>query len=433
MKPKRIVFVCPAAYPLFDKECQHLIGGMETRAALFAKALATIGEWEVLFAVKDFGQPARTKIDGVTLVRYTPLARQITDNVVPRFRKYKWRPVIHLDRRDLHFAWQLPAYIVMRLLPAIWVHRFWRTLNADIVCCFGNNPTSAETIAECYRHGIPSILFIASDDDLSADYHAAASGLNDYGTPRKMAWYAVTTADHVLVQTTHQRDLLQRNFGRSAEIIHNPIEISPAARAGWPKRDDRQYVLWIGRSDSFNKRPALVLELAKANPEIPFLMVVNTSDATVLREILQERSDNVTIIERVPYDDMPRIFRHAKVLINTSRHEGFPNTFLQAAVHGVPVVSLAVDPGGILTRCGCGYCAQNNFQDFGAKVAEFWHDPTLASTHADRFFAYACSAHSLESQTTILADFLNLVADRSVRQDGAFRWLPPFARFPRRR
>lgn len=430
LKSKRIIFVCPAAYPLFDKGCQHLIGGMETRAALFAKALAKSECWDVFFAVKDYGQPARVKIDGVTLVRYSPLARQITDNVVPRFRKHKWRPVIHLDRRDIHFAWHLPAYLLMRLMPQALVHRFWSLLNPDAVCCFGNNPTSAETIAECNRHDIPSVLFIASDDDLSADYHAAATGTNDYGTPRRMAWYAVTMADHVLVQTNRQRDLLERNFGRSAELIHNPIDISPATKTSWIARKKRQYALWIGRSDAFNKRPTLVLQLARDNPEIPFLMIVNKSDAEVLRQIQLDQPKNVTIIERIPHDEIPRIFRHARIFINTSRYEGFPNTFLQAATHGVPVVSLSVDPEGVLTSDECGLCAEGKLEQLAEMLQTIWRDDSLAEKYAARFFEIAMTRHALASQVQLLESFFDRIAPRKEKRSRPPFWHRPFAHFP---
>lgn len=428
----KVAFVCPAAYPLFDPSCNALIGGMETRAALFARGLARSGGWRVLFAVNDCGQPPSVHRDQVELLVYDPLPNRIARNVVPRFRKHRWRPVIHLDRSDLHFLWQFPAHLGLGLLPQAAVHRFWRTLNPDIVCCFGNNPTSAETIAECYRNNIPTVLFIASDDDLSANYRPDARGLNDYGTPNWMAWYALDTADHIVVQTEQQQTLLRSNFGRSATLIHNPVEIAPESMTNWRIRSERSYILWIGRSDAFNKRPKLVLELAHQHPELPFLMVVNKSDPKILREIQENHPSNVTIVERVRHEAIPDLFRNARVYLNTSRYEGFPNTFLQAAAHGVPVVSLAVDPEGILTQHGCGYCAHDDFAAFGAKVTELWHDPSAASTHAERFFAHACRTHSLDSRTAMLADFLHLAITAPTPHQRSRRWLHPYTRFLRR-
>lgn len=405
---------------------------METRAALIARAIAQSPGWEVSLAVKDYGQPKHLKADGVTLIRHAPLAKKITDNVVPRFRKYGWRPVIHLDRRDLHFAWQLPVYLLMQLLPRAWIHRFWRSLEPDVVCCFGNNPTSAEAIAECQRHGLPTVLFIASDDDLSSDYHPDAIGMNDYGTPKRLAWYAVAMADHVLVQTARQRDLLEENFGRSAEIIHNPIDIPPDARNLWTPRNERRYVLWIGRSDGFNKRPALLVELARSNPEVSFLMVVNKSDAEILQQLQENAPDNVRIIERVPHEEIPRLFSQARLFVNTSRYEGFPNTFLQAAVHGVPVLSLSVDPEEILSGEGCGLCANGDIAQLERMLKELWEDSDLAEAYATRFFELASTRHALAKQATRIETYLSNVIDQTPRNPLPL-FQQPFANFPVKR
>jgi glycosyltransferase involved in cell wall biosynthesis len=44
-----------------------------------------------------------------------------------------------------------------------------------------------------------------------------------------------------------------------------------------------------------------------------------------------------------------------KALLNTSPREGFPNTFIEAWALGTPVISLTVDPGGLLTSQHLGY------------------------------------------------------------------------------
>ncbi len=44
---------------------------------------------------------------------------------------------------------------------------------------------------------------------------------------------------------------------------------------------------------------------------------------------------------------MPDVYRSASLLCCTSTHEGFPNTFLEAWSHGVPIVS-TVDPDNLI-------------------------------------------------------------------------------------
>jgi glycosyltransferase involved in cell wall biosynthesis len=58
----------------------------------------------------------------------------------------------------------------------------------------------------------------------------------------------------------------------------------------------------------------------------------------------------------VRYADTGALFDRAKVFLNTSSIEGFPNTFLQAWVRGVPVVSF-FDPDGLTQRLQLGRIA----------------------------------------------------------------------------
>lgn len=52
--------------------------------------------------------------------------------------------------------------------------------------------------------------------------------------------------------------------------------------------------------------------------------------------------------------ELDRFFAAAKVFVNTSDAEGFPNTFIQAAAAGTAILSWLVNPDGFLTRWQCG-------------------------------------------------------------------------------
>ena len=60
--------------------------------------------------------------------------------------------------------------------------------------------------------------------------------------------------------------------------------------------------------------------------------------------------------------EIDRYFQRAKVLVNTSRAEGFPNTFIQAGKCGASILSFKVNPDGFLDRFVCGLYADGNLE-----------------------------------------------------------------------
>ncbi|MDX9994564.1 MAG: glycosyltransferase family 4 protein [Rhodocyclaceae bacterium] len=398
----RVAFVCGNAYPLFDFTISPTGGGMESRAALFARGLTETGRWHVNFVVSDFGQEFLTCHEGIDFHIYQPAYRRAGRNVFPRLRKRRWFPVLNLDRRDLDLLWQIPMIAAWLALPALFFPRFWRQLKPDVVCCFGNNERTAEVVADCRRAGIRTILCIASDKDLSPDYRPGNREPNHYGMPQWHGHYTLTHSDAIIVQTEAQQAALRLHFGRTATLIRNPVHVFPDDPYSWRPRPQREYILWIGRTDEFNKRPGLFLQLASECPGIDFLMIVSRTDDACFRALERSRPANLRIVEHVPAAEIRAYLQRARVLVNTSKFEGFPNTFLQAAVTGTPIASLEVDPDGMLSKLGCGICAQGDTGRLRTAVLTLWNDDEEAERHAR-----SCHGHVLERHAAAdrIADF----------------------------
>ncbi|MGH7255989.1 MAG: glycosyltransferase, partial [Nitrospirales bacterium] len=104
---------------------------------------------------------------------------------------------------------------------------------------------------------------------------------------------------------------------------------------------------------------------------------------------------NVTLALDVPLPEVDRFFARAKILVNTSTYEGFPNTFVQAALHGAPILSWTVDPDRVLTTQQIGLCAGGSFECLVEAVGRLCADESARRALADRAREYARRHHDL--------------------------------------
>jgi glycosyltransferase involved in cell wall biosynthesis len=193
------------------------------------------------------------------------------------------------------------------------------------------------------------------------------------------------------VQNERQAVLLKDGYGRFSEIIMNPIDTKPL----FPPGTDARTILWVGKSDERVKRPLMLLDLARRLPEFEFMIIMNFAQQDTHDECVRRAKElpNVTMLERVPYALIESYFANARLHLNTSLFEGFPNTFLQAAKYGVPTISLQVDPGFMLSRHGCGLVCAGDFSKLETGTRDLMNDRALRDQIGQRALDYVRAHH----------------------------------------
>jgi glycosyltransferase involved in cell wall biosynthesis len=189
----------------------------------------------------------------------------------------------------------------------------------------------------------------------------------------------------IVAQTVSQRDWVRR-YGRDATCIASAFPLPEWSTAA------RDEVLWVGTLRAL-KRPEFFLDLAAAFPEQRFVLCGGPGEDAALAARVAERAEGLTNVRFegfVPYRDIHRNFARARVLVNTSTYEGFPNTFVLAWMHGAAVLSLGVDPDGLLERSGLGIVTTDPAalrSELGRLLADDARRETLvtrARAHAER-------------------------------------------------
>ena len=235
----------------------------------------------------------------------------------------------------------------------------------------------------CRRHRKRFVFRTASDTDCDG-----SRLLVPFARDRWLYAHGLRRADAILVQSASQAEALARNYGLAARVAGMLVENPHPVAA----RDID--VLWVSNIRRV-KRPDRILELAGELPEVKIHMVGGPlpGEEGLFRDVRDTAAAkaNLTFHGRLPYPDASDLYGRARMLVNTSDVEGFPNSYLQAWIRGVPVVTL-IDPDRTIEREGLGVAVSSAAQ-IPAAVRHLLDDATAWKAASDRCRAFMAREH----------------------------------------
>jgi len=286
------------------------IGGVEWQTSLLARWLAQQGYRVSMLTWREEG-PEEQLVDGIRLIT---VCRQDAGLPGIRFFHPKWTGLVRAMRRA----------------------------DADVYYQNSAECVTGQAAAWCRRNGKAFVFSAASDAD-------CVPNLPELKTFRERLLYrhGVKCAGKIVVQTRWQHRQMREAFGVESEVIPMPCP-GPDEGEYQPPTFQAQRVLWVGRVCRV-KRPDRLLDLAEACPGVTFDLAGPIFDDSYSSGIRRraEALPNVTVHGPVPRVRINDFYRRATVLCCTSEYEGFPNVFLEAWSHGLPVVT-TFDPDGVV-------------------------------------------------------------------------------------
>jgi glycosyltransferase involved in cell wall biosynthesis len=347
----KVCFVGLENLPVLAPEYNRYgIGGEQVQQTLLAKALAARG-YQVSMVVGDYGQSDSAAWHDVTTYK--------------AFRADAGLPIL----RFVYPRWT-GTWAALRRADADVYDTRCAGMRVGLVSMF------------CRRHRRGFVHRLAHDTD--ADPNKL---LIRYSRDKKLYEYGLRRADIVLCQHAAQQTALRENFAVSSVVADMLVE-RPARQLDHDRRD--LDVLWVNNLRDF-KRPDLALQLARQMPAHSVHMVggpdADFPDLYRRIESAAKNVPNLTFHGRIPYHEIGDLYERAKVFINTSDVEGFPNSFLQSWCRGVPVVSL-FDPDGLIKREALGTSA-NTIDDMAGAVHRFIVDEAEWRKTSQRCRSYA--------------------------------------------
>jgi glycosyltransferase involved in cell wall biosynthesis len=354
---------------------EHRIGGESVQQTLLGRALARRGH-EVSMVVHDYGQADGAQWESIRVFKaYRP------DAGVPvlRFVHPRWTGLWSaLARADAELYYTSCAGMHVGLLALF-----------------------------CRRHRRRFVFRTASDPDCD---RSRVRVFVRYARDRWLYAHGLRRADAILVQSASQAQTLARSYGLPSRVAGLLVERPRPAAA----RDID--VLWVGNIQRV-KRPERVLQLAGRLPQAKINMVGGPlpGQEALFREVKHAAAAKTNLVfhGRASYWGANELYGRSRVLVNTSDVEGFPNSYLQAWVRGVPVVTM-IDPDGVIEREGLGLAVKSP-AGLAAAVGSLLDDAAGWQAASDRCRAFMAREYG---EDRILAAYLDAF-EEVMRQDKA--------------
>src|SRR5713101_761991 len=372
-----ICFVAPNIWPAFSHDPDNeFIGGAEVQQSILARALVRAG-YRVSMICFDFGQPQRVLLDGVMVLK-------------------AYRPDAGL--RVLRF--------IHPRITTLW--RAMRAVDADVYYQRCSAMQTALVAVFCRSYGKRSIFASACDLDFVPGRQPIR-----YLRDRWLFERGLARVDRIVVQNVTQQQNCRANYGRESTQIPSCYELPDGAS---PRTGD--CVLWVASMRERDyKRPELFLELARRLPQRRFVMIGGADGASrrnTYFERIREAATSIPNVEFTGFLPLARVepyFDQARVLVNTSVHEGMPNTFLQGWARGVPTVAF-VDTGARL-RGEPLYRVVERVEEAAGEVERLFTDEAHWARASARCREYFGSTHSTSKVLERFEELLGeLVRDR---------------------
>lgn len=361
---QKILISAPYASALWGDSDQRF-GGAEVQLSLIARELSQNG-WNVVLILGDSNPNLKTqKNDGVEVVKYLKLPGYKLIGFLDRlFRYYK---LIKKTKPDFVFTSSFSSDVgilafLCKIFKVKFIYRISSTIEANKAVL------KKKPMIDCWLYN-----------------------------------WGLKKTDLILCQTEEIKTDLRNFYKLNSSILPNGYKIRNSTNT------KRTHILWVGSAREL-KHPEIFVELADKMPKEKFVMVMPLPDAVpdwlipVLEKI--RKTKNLKFIPGVKFNKIDDYFKNAKLFINTSDFEGYPNTFVQSCVYGVPIVSYKINPSEILTKYNFGLACDGSFNKLVENSRKLLNNSILYKEFSKNSNQYGLKIHNLEKMTKHLIKLL---------------------------
>ena len=247
------------------------------------------------------------------------------------------------------------------------------------------------------------VWHIAHDDEVTP--RNATKSLKLDIVDKRLLEYGIRHAHKIIAQTDIQRGLLRRYYNKDADAVVPNFHPYPSEKIC---KSDPVKIVWVANLKKW-KQPEMFIRLSedlitKGINNIECIMIGSPSKAKKWQTELQDSIRRIRILTYLgskPIEIVNKILSESHIFVNTSKAEGFANTFIQAWMRNVPVISLHCNPDGVFNKEEVGYFA-GTYERMLESVIKLVVNQDLRESMGKNAKEYAYKTHSVENAKQIL-------------------------------
>ena len=358
VKKIKVCFVQAFAYAVFNPASGAKIGGAEVDLYNIGNELIKDDKFDVYFLVADFGQKPLEVYNNIKVVKGHSQKKTIKNYVVSFYKIYRKLAQINAD---IYVTANLSKYVgftnlYCKIFKKIHIHRTEH-----------QNQVNKSYILKKIKRGSSKYLLF---------------------------YLGFVKADYIVVQNDEDRTTLKKTYTFPSTVIRNSYPIQKISNG------KREFILWVARGERW-KRPETFIKLANEFPNEKFIMIMPVaSDKMFFNSIKKdsEKIKNLHFIPGVNFSEVDKYYKNAKIFVNTSQMEGFPNSFNQAMNSSTPILSLNINPDNFINENQVGIFCNDNFEKLKEGLEQLLDDRDLWRKFSENCFDYVKSQMNIEKE-----------------------------------
>lgn len=327
----RVCIDAPNGYAVFGTRSHLYFSEHDVVAWRLARMLNDHPDFFVQLVTGNYGTASEENFDGVSVCQSTYANPQIWS--YRESLKWALRRTLEKIKNKCLAAVLIKQQVMVKQLSRHF------DANPDIIIVFNAGTRTKNIIEIAKKRGCLTVLIVNNEIDFWRNIYSGSAEYTDTNISCSDIYECLVAADLVVATTTNARKIIKQIVTRRVACLPAPMEFCRTDRTR--EYPGGEFVLWIGGFDGAFDHPSIAVEIARRLPDVRIKIAVRELSWTFVDWARRSApAAKIEFLSLPSREEIDELWSGAAAYIYTSCSKRFPDAFLRAGKHGVPIVSL---------------------------------------------------------------------------------------------